>query len=112
MLLFVDVDQHVAVHGGGQPAALDLARLVDAVAVGDDGGEGDGAQVRQRVERAGVDARSERVVHDERVNLSQLRLVAQLRTKPREGERVVYRAGLGAHVFVDLPEARDQRVAQ
>src|SRR5205807_1712559 len=65
LTLLVDVDQDVAVHRLGQTRALDLARLEDRVAVGQDGRRSPGAEALQDVERVWVEAVRERVVDQE-----------------------------------------------
>ncbi len=58
----MDTDEHPALHLSGEAAALDLERLIDGVAVGENGGEADRAQMRQGGQRLWVEARGEWIV--------------------------------------------------
>lgn len=62
LVLFVDVDQHVPFHGRPQPRTLDLARLKDDVAVGQDHHRADRLEQVDHVERLGVEPIGEGIV--------------------------------------------------
>ena len=53
LLLLMDVDQHAAFDGLVQPGTLDLARLEDHVAVGQDDRRPPGLELLDHVQRAG-----------------------------------------------------------
>src|SRR5437016_14197406 len=56
LLLLVDVDEHAALDRLEQTRAMHLERLEDHVAVREDDGRAEGADVLERVERAGEGA--------------------------------------------------------
>jgi hypothetical protein len=63
--LFVHIDQHPALHRVPDARALDLARLEDHVAVGENHGQPQRAEVRDRFERARVQTIGERILQHE-----------------------------------------------
>ena len=61
-VLLVDVDQNPIVDSLGEARTLDLARLEDGIAVGQNDGRSPFAQVFQNVERTGIEAVGERII--------------------------------------------------
>ena len=64
-LFLVDEDQDAVVDRGAQARALDLARLEDDVAVGQDHRRAEPAEARDDVERARIEPLGERIVDEE-----------------------------------------------
>jgi hypothetical protein len=87
--LLVDVDEHAALDGVQQPGALDLARLEDHVAVGDDDGESPGAEPLDQQQRPRQEAVGERVVQQEERDLQELRVARVLGPVALQGAEVV-----------------------
>ena len=65
-LFLVDINQHAPVHGAPQSGALDLARLEHHIAVGEDDGESEAAQMANDIEGVRIETLGEGIVHEKR----------------------------------------------
>jgi len=100
--LLVDVDNDSPLDRSAQPGPLDLARLEDDVAVGEDDGRAEPCKVLQHVERAREEAIGEGIVHQEGRNGEQAGIAGIHHPVPLEGTKVVGVAELRPQLLEDL----------
>src|SRR6185437_13334587 len=105
LLLLVDKDQHLAVYRLEQPGALDLTRLKNHVAVRQDHGRSPGSEPLNHVERVRVEAIGERVIHEERRQQEQARLVQVCEAVALQRAEVIGVTELSAQLLKDRPVA-------
>src|SRR5262252_7813252 len=89
LLLLVDVYQHVALDGLKDAGALDLARLKDDVAVGEDDRSRPAAKPLENVERSRVEPIGERVIHQIRRHRQQMDVFWMLDPIALQGAEIV-----------------------
>ena len=104
-LFLVDVDQHLALDRRPQPRPLDLARLKDDVAVGEERGPPAPPERAQRVQRAGIDPAREGIVQEEQRDLQDVHLARTLGAVTLQGAEIIRIAKLVAQLLEDLPVA-------
>src|SRR5207253_322771 len=103
--LLVDVDQDAAVDRVEEPRALDLARLEDDIAVGQDDGRTERREMLEHVERAREEPVREGIVHEERGDREEMGIPRVLDPVALQRAQVVGVAELGAEVLEDGPVA-------
>src|SRR5512140_783157 len=104
-LLLVDVDEDPALDRVPQSRSLDLARLEDHVAVGQDDRGPPLAKMPEHVECPRIEPVRKRIVHEERGHLQQARIVRVIETVALQGAEVIRVTQLGSQLLEDLPIA-------
>src|ERR1700730_5228271 len=104
-LLLVDVYQHVSLDGLKDTGALDLARLEDDVAVGQDHRPRPAAEPLKNVERSRVQPIGKRVIHQVRRHRQQMEVLGVLDPIALQGTEVIPVAQLGHQLFENCPIA-------
>jgi len=103
LLVFVDIDEDAAFDRVEQPRPLDLARLEDDVAVGEDDRWAPLGEVIDRVERPREEPVRERVIHEERGQAEHVGIARVLDAVALECPKVVGVAELGTERFENRP---------
>ena len=102
-LFLMDVDQHLPRHGLPQSGSLDLARLEDHVAVGEDHRRSPGVGARDHIQRLRIKTIGEWIVHEKGGHAEEARIVGMLQPVPLERAEVVGVAELRPQVLEDRP---------
>src|SRR5215472_11753617 len=105
LLLLVNVNQHLAIDGFPQAGALDLARLEDHVAVGEDHARAQLLAVRDGVERTRIEPVGEWVIEQERGHFEDVRIARILDAVALEGAEIIRVAEFLAELLEQHPVA-------
>src|SRR5207244_2264113 len=105
LLLLVDVYQHISLDGLGDAGALDLARLENDVAVGQDNRPRPAAELLENVERSRVQPIGERVIHQIRGHRQQMDVLWVLHAIALQGAEIVAIAQIIEQLLEDRPIA-------
>src|SRR6266566_3861424 len=108
----MDEDQHVTVHGLPDAGALDLARLEDDVAVGEDHCRAPLAEPFEDVERPGIEAIGERVVDQVRRHRHEVHVLGVLGPVALQRAEIIPIAELDEQRFEDRPVPITRRGAE
>src|SRR5271166_1068821 len=103
LLLLVNEDENLAVERAPQTRSLDLARLEDGVAVGQDHDAAPLAHVADRLQRAGIEPLGERIVDQPVRQPEQARFVRDLAAVALERAEIVGVAQGGEPLLEDRP---------
>ena len=87
--LFVDIDQHVAIHGCEQPGASDLERLENHVTVGQDYRAAISLHMINRIQSIGKEPVREWIFHEKVRNRQQVWIARIFRAVTLEGAKIV-----------------------
>ncbi|HUC70131.1 MAG TPA: hypothetical protein VMS01_02960 [Stellaceae bacterium] len=105
LFFFVDVDQHVALDSLGNAGALDLARLEDDVAIGQDDRPRPAAQSFQHIERTRIYPIGKRVIDQPRGHRQEMNVLGVLDPIALQGSEIVAVAEIGEELLKDRPVA-------
>src|SRR5208283_2106740 len=103
LLFLVDEDQDVAVEGAPEAAAVDLARLIDGVAVGERHHPAPLPSVGDGVDRPGIEPGVERVVDEKAREPDEARIAQSLEATALDRAEIVGVARLRPLLVEDRP---------
>ncbi len=101
-LLLVNIDEHPARHGIPDAGVLNLARLEHHITVGEDYGLAHGLQMRQHLQRLGIETLGEWIVDQEAGHAQQPLLIQVLEPILLQGAQIIDVPEPGADLFQDL----------